>query len=248
MADNISTPVADATVLAAKDIGGIKFPQNLIVDPTGVDAIGQVGAAPAANSLLGRLKTIADLLTLTNGYVDQLEGYFDGVEGLLAAPTPAGEAYIGKMGGDVLTAAAAAPAVSTTAYAAGNVVGGLLTFTGAARTAAGAGLIQAATVLSKSAQTAALDLLIFSDNPTATTFTDKAAVSIAATDMGKLVGVIHLTDWTALGNASIAQAVAAGLPFKLATGTSLYGVLVTRAAMTLASTSDLTLSLRIIPG
>ncbi|WP_066723561.1 hypothetical protein [Sphingomonas pituitosa] len=241
MADNVTTPVDAGKVLAFKDIGGILFALNLLADATGQDVMGLVAANPAANTLLGRLKAIADLLTAQNGYVD-------GIETLLAQATPAGENYIGRIGGDVLTAPGNAPVVTTTAYASGNVVGGLLTFTGAARTPAGAGLIQAASVLSKSVQTAALDLLIFSANPTASTFNDKAAVAINAADTDKLVGVIHLTDWSALGTASIAQAVAVGLPFKLAAGTSLYGVLVARAAMALASTSDLTPSLRIIPG
>lgn len=262
MADNVTTPVADGKVLAFKDIGGILFALNLLVDAAGQDVMGLVAASPAANTMLGRLKAIADLLTSQNGYVDGLEGlqtagnatltqiagYLDGVEGLLAAATPPGESYIGRLGGDVLTAPGSTPTVSTTAYASGNVVGSLITFTGAARLAAGSGLIQAASVMSKSAQTAALDLLIFSANPSASTFTDKAAVAINAADLDKLVGVIHLTDWSALGTASIAQAVGGGLPFKLASGTSIYGVLVARAAITLASTSDLTPSLRIIPG
>ncbi|WP_084581779.1 hypothetical protein [Sphingomonas azotifigens] len=276
MADNVTTPVADGKVLAFKDLAGILFAWNLIADAAGQDAMGLATASPAANTLLGRLKAIADLLTSQNGYVDGLEalqttanqslaaivGYVDGLETLqgagnatlatiaaaVAASTPAGEAYIGRIGGDVLTAPGGTPAVATTAYAAGNVVGSLLTFTGAARAAAGSGLIQAASVLSKSVQTAALDLLIFSANPSASTFTDKATVAINAADLDKLVGVIHLTDWSALGTASIAQAIGGGLPFKLAAGTSLYGVLVARAAMTLASTSDLTPSLRIIPG
>ncbi len=229
MADNLTTPVADGTKLAAKEIGSppILYPWNLLADSTGADAMGLVVASPAANTLLGRLKAITD-----------------GVTGA----TPAGEAYIGRIGGDVLTASAGTPAVTVAAYASGNVVGGLLTFAGAARAAAGSGLIQAASVISKIAQTAILDLLIFSANPTSSTFTDKAALAVNAADLDKLVGVIHLTDWTSLGTPAIVQAVSAGLPFKLATGTSLYGVLVARAAMTLASTTDLAPSLRIIPG
>ncbi len=240
MSDNVTTPVESGKVLAFKDIGGILFALNLLADAAGQDVMGLVAANPAANTLLGRLKAISDLLTTQNGYVD-------GIETLLAQPTPAGEQYIGRIGGDVLTASAGTPAVSTTAYASGNVVGGLLTFAGAARVAAGSGLIQAASVVSKSAQSADLDLLIFAASPTST-LTDKTALALSATDLDKLVGVIRLTGWTALGTPSIVQAVSAGLPFKLAAGTSLYGVLVARAAMTLASTTDLAPSMRIIPG
>jgi hypothetical protein len=249
MADNITTPVADGQVLALKDVGGVKFPQNLLNDITGADAMGVVGAAPAANTLLGRLKAIADLLTLTNGYVDQLEGYLDGVEGLLAAPTPAGEQYIGRIGGDVLLSApAAAPTVSSSAYAAGQVIGTKFTLPNAARVAAGAGLIQAATLLSKTTTTAAIDIVIFSADPTASTLTDKTAPTIAAADIDKIVGVIHLTDWSALGTAALAQNLAVGLPFRLPAGTSLYAVLIARAAITPGSTADLLPAVRIIPG
>ena len=285
MPDNLTTPVADGQILAAKDIAGVKFPWNLLADASGVDAMGLVSATPAANTLLGRLKAILDALTTIDGRVDGLEalattlnglveglealgaaqstatlqgdanatltaiaGYLDAVETLLAAATPAGENYIGKIGGDVLTAAAGAPAVTTVAYAAGNVIGDKLTFTGAARVAGAAGLVRAATLHSKSVQTGAIDLIVFSADPTGSTTTDHAALVIGAADVAKLVGVIHLTDWSALGAASIAQAVNVGLPFKPQAGTSIFGVLVARAAITLTSTSDLTPTLRIIPG
>lgn len=263
MADNLTTPVPDGRTLAFKDIAGILFALNLLADASGQDAMGLVAANPAANTLLGRLKAIADLLTAQNGYVDGLEAlqtsgnatltqiatYLDGVEGLLAAPTPAGEQYIGRIGGDVLLSApAAAPAISASAYAAGQVIGTRFTLLNASRVAAGAGLIQAATLLSKTATTAAIDMVVFSADPTASTLTDKTAPTIAAADLDKIVGVIHLTDWSALGAASLAQNLAVGLPFRLGAGTSLYAVLIARAAITPGSTSDLLPAVRIIPG
>lgn len=73
MADNITTPVADGSVLAAKDIAGVKFPQNLLADTTGIDAMGVVGANPGANTLLGRLKDIVTAVTTMDGHVDGVE-------------------------------------------------------------------------------------------------------------------------------------------------------------------------------
>lgn len=249
MPDNLTTPVADATVLAAKDIGGVKFPQNLLNDAAGADAMGLVTATPAANTLLGRLKAIADLLALTNGFVDQLEGHLDGVEGLLAAPTPAGENYIGKTGGDVLVCAPVAPpATSAGTYAAGNVLGTKFQFPGVARAAGAASLIQAASVLCKSANTAQIDLIVFSADPTASTFTDKVALNVAPADYDKVIGVVSLSSWTSVGAAALGQNLAVGLPFRLPTGTSLFAVMVARGAIALASTSDLLPTVRIIPG
>ncbi len=277
MADNISTPVDAGKVLAFKDIGGILFALNLLADAAGADAMGLVTASPAANTLLGRLKAIADLLTSTNGYVDGLEGlqttangalaqivgYVDGLEtlqgtgnatlaqiltGVLAA-TPPGEAYIGKTGGDVLVCApAAAPLTSASAYVAGNVLGAKFTLPNAARLAGGAGLIQSASILCKSANTAAVDLILFSADPTNSTFTDKTALAINAADYAKIVGVIHLTDWTSLGTAALGQNLAVGLPFRVPAGSDLFAVMVARGAVTLGSTADLLPSVRIIPG
>ncbi|AGH48763.1 hypothetical protein G432_05180 [Sphingomonas sp. MM-1] len=62
MADNLTTPVADGSVLGTKDIGGVHLPKNVIVDQAGADAIGLVASDPAANSVLGRLKAIFDRL------------------------------------------------------------------------------------------------------------------------------------------------------------------------------------------
>jgi len=62
MADNLTTPVPAGTVLATKDLGTRQLPLNGLLDQTGADAMGVVTAAPAANTLLGRLKDIADAI------------------------------------------------------------------------------------------------------------------------------------------------------------------------------------------
>jgi hypothetical protein len=74
------------------------------------------------------------------------------------------------------------------------------------------------------------------------------AVAIAAADLAKVIGVLHLTDTTLLGAAapSVVQATTAVMPFDLRTGTVLYGVLIARAAVTLGSTSDAIISLNVL--
>lgn len=63
MADNLTTPVPAGTTLATKDLGaGRQLPLNGILDQAGADAMGLVTAAPAANTLLGRLKAILSAL------------------------------------------------------------------------------------------------------------------------------------------------------------------------------------------
>lgn len=138
-----------------------------------------------------------------------------------------------------------APTVKNGAYVANRVVGGLLTFAAAAQIAAEGGVIEGVTGNFKSDQATAapdLDLIILNASPT--TIADDAAYSLAAADYNKVVTVIRLSDWTNHGTPSTVMAEVNRL-FKLASGTTLYGFLVTRDAVTLTSTSDLSLDLRI---
>lgn len=139
---------------------------------------------------------------------------------------------------------------SSSVYATGQSVGGLLTFSGAARVqnggANGTGILQRVTIHMKSTQTGPFDLVLFSQAPTNTTIADKTTFSLATADYGTVMGVIHLSDCTSLGAPS--SCVASGLAFALRTVGSgnLYGALVSRGTPTFASTSDVTVSAQII--
>lgn len=164
--------------------------------------VGEVQATPSANTLLARLKAIADAI--------------------------GGGAGIGR----------AAITGSTAPYAAGNVIGSKFELDDMARPGVGSGLLQTISLFSKSTQNAALDLLLFHSDPVASTFADKAALAIAAEDFNKLLGVIRIDYWRNLGGPSIAEVDALAKIYKLS-GTTMYGVLVARSAMTLASATDL---------
>ena len=142
------------------------------------------------------------------------------------------------------------PTVQAAAYAAGASIGGLLVFQNATQTSSGSSIVQGASVTFASGVTPALDLVLFSAAPAGGTITDRVVVAIAAADLRLVVGVLHLTDTTLLGAAapSVVQATAAVMPCTLATGTSLYGVLIARAAVTLGSTSDAIVSLNLLWG
>jgi len=138
------------------------------------------------------------------------------------------------------------PTVSASpAYSTGDVIGTKLTFAAAVLAAGGSGLVQSVNIDSKSAQTGAMDLILFNADPSSSTFTDNAALAVNAADFDKVLGVVHVTDWTNLGTPSFAQAQNLALPFTLA-ATSLFGVLVARSTPTLGSTSDLTISVNVI--
>jgi hypothetical protein len=93
-----------------------------------------------------------------------------------------------------------------------------------------------------------MDLLLLNAAPAGGTITDRVAVAIAAADLAKVVGVLHLTDTTLLGASapSVVQATAVVMPCDLQAGTSLYGVLITRTAVTLGSTTDVVVSLNLL--
>ena len=146
-----------------------------------------------------------------------------------------------------LRATQAPTITSGSAYAAGNAVGGLLTFSGMARVSGQGGVLQAAVLRDKAGQNVGYDLFLFDSAPTAPT--DKSAVALAAADLAKCVGVVSFSG-AALGAASTMGVITAsgvGLAFRLTSGTSLSGILVTRGTPTYASTSDVSVDLLVLP-
>jgi hypothetical protein len=144
------------------------------------------------------------------------------------------------------TAIQVVPAVTAVAYAAGAVLGGVLAFPAASRALAGSGIAQLAACSFASGVVPSLDLILFNASPAGGTITNAVALAIATADLPKVLGVLHLTDAVLLGASapSLMQAPVAALPFKLPAGSNtLYGVLVTRTAVTLGSTTDATITL-----
>lgn len=139
------------------------------------------------------------------------------------------------------------PTVSASpAYSSGDAMGGLMTFSNAALRSGGGGLIQAVTVHFKTAQTAPVDFLwCGASNLSSTTLTDNGAVNVATADFAACRAV-HVTDCTSLGTPTVCSADNLAFPYVLATGTTGYGFLITRGSQTLGSTSDVSVSLRIL--
>lgn len=138
------------------------------------------------------------------------------------------------------------PTVSTGGYVAGDVVGGKLSITSAARFSGGSLVVENVVLADKAAALTDVDLWLFGADPASSTFTDDAAFTIADADLAKVVGVLNVSlAYAAVNNGVLQYTPPAGLPVVLASGTTLYGVLVTRAAATLASTSDVTVILTV---
>lgn len=136
------------------------------------------------------------------------------------------------------------PTVSTTpAYTAGDAVGGKMTFSNATRIAAYSGRIKSVIVVDQAKQAPILDLVIFNADPSSTTVTDNSVLDVADGDMSKIVARVPLVDWVQFNDNAACAVNNLSLDFNLASGSSLYGALVTRGTPTFAATNDVIVTL-----
>lgn len=141
--------------------------------------------------------------------------------------------------------------VEAAAYATGDVVGELITYTNACSSRSQFGEIRGVTVFDKAAQGVDLDLVLFSSNPTGSSFTDNAAFDPVDADLAKITAVIPITTHKAFSDNGVSQAKSISYPFSCAVGSfpnsgTLYGVLVSRGAPTYAATSDVTVQVEFL--
>lgn len=152
---------------------------------------------------------------------------------------------IANVGGKTGTVAVTPTITASSAYAAKNVVGGLITFSSALLTAQ-SGIVQSVVLKCKSVQTAGFELYLFTSNPSNTTWTDKSAAAINAADVFSCEGPIPLTVADSnLGTCTYYLNPAVGLALNAGT-TTLYGVLITTGTPTFASTSDLQIQITLL--
>src|SRR4051812_1176333 len=109
--------------------------------------------------------------------------------------------------------------VDTAIYASGDLIGTKMTFAGLA------GLSRTLKVLSvllvdEAKQSADIDLVLFSSDPTGTTFTNNAALDVADADMDKICGVItfRTADWFGFNDNSIGCKLSVNCAVQLSAG------------------------------
>ena len=154
------------------------------------------------------------------------------------------EASVGQIGGQIFTASTTLT-VQAAAYSNGHCLGGKLTIANLARANDITGRITKLVLQSKALQTFAFDVVLFNADPSGSTLTDRSALDVVAADWDKVIGVIHVSDWTALGTTrSVAQALGLNIPFAPVSGArTLFAAIVVRSTPTPASTSDFKLLL-----
>ncbi len=150
--------------------------------------------------------------------------------------------HVGGMGnGEIVPAITA-----SSAYAAGNIVGGLLTFPNMVQAKALSGVLESIAIKVKSTQSAGFVLDLFKAQPSST-FTDKTASAIAAADSFLRIGTYSLTNNdSGLGaNSTLYTLDNIGKAITLS-GTSLYGVLRTTGTPTFPTTADIQVAVTIM--
>jgi hypothetical protein len=169
------------------------------------------------------------------------------------------EVHAGEIGSNQIRVDVAQTVTASSAYTAGNAVGGLMTISGASRVsgslgAAGTGgIVQQVVMNSKSVQTAQIDVFLFNSNPSGSTCTDKTAFVLATADFDKVIGVASIpgttannSGWFSGGTGSVGQANNLAMAFDLASATTIYACAVTRGTPTFTATSDISLKYQIL--
>jgi len=202
--------------------------------PTGTNSIGQVTANAGTNLNTSALATSAKQPAL--GTAGTASADVISVQGV-ASMTPVTQ-------GLKQTRISVTPTVSTTpAYTAKDAVGGLLTFSNAARVSGGTITIQSVVVIDNSQQRPPLDLVLF--DRTFTNSSDNAIFAPSDSDLLNTIGVVSVAAWSDFSTNSVATRFGLGMAAKL-NGTDLFGQLVTSGAVTFVATNDITVILQIV--
>lgn len=141
------------------------------------------------------------------------------------------------------------PVISTSIYASGDVVGGVMEFENAGISSRSGGVpsgfIQSVVLIDNDSEDALFDLHLFDREPTGT-YADQAAFSPTDADLKFYVGTVAITAYKTHVTNSTATVTPVGLPFDLGPEGSLFGVLEVGAAPTYTAATDLTARLGVM--
>jgi hypothetical protein len=132
--------------------------------------------------------------------------------------------------------------VQAAAYATGEIIGGKITIPKAMARDGGSGLLKSVLLCSKADLTVNMDLVLFSEDPSGTTFSENNAVAIATTDVAKVLGAVQLATRFDIGTPVVAGAYNVDMVVQSAADSrSLFACLIARGAYTPAATADVIL-------
>jgi len=244
----VTNPITNATIdIAVEGFG------TLVSVPAGVSGYFPIISPTVPKFLVTSTSTNDVTITFLNVPVPASVWSIAGAGGF---PSPVTVAFandtsiLGRVGGltGVVNVASLPVVTASSAYAAGDLVGGKLQFTGITRPAAAGRKVtlQSLTILFNTTQTAQFDLVVFHSDPAATTFTDKTTFSVNSADLSKTVAAIPLTFITQISVPSLYQNMNIGIPVEAIGSNNLFAAIVTRGTPTFTATSDiLSVTLRV---
>lgn len=132
---------------------------------------------------------------------------------------------------------------ATPDYVSGDLCGGKVTFANMTKKVGGNGRLTRLNLLSIDAIAVAAAFLLFSKNPTNSTFTENGAFTIHASDLPYLLDAVPVlsANWVTLtGTAYYRNEIALNIPFQTqAASKDLYGALIAGGTINLSSTASI---------
>jgi hypothetical protein len=169
-------------------------------------------------------------------YVKLVDGTANGTDGVPG--TTQGLAIVNRRDVKRIEVNVGGLTTATTAYTAGDQVGGLITFADAARASGGSGTIVGWTLTDAADIIGAYDLVFFDSSVTPATNNDP--FSISDSDLLKVVALTQGVGGWDMGGCRLTQAHNLGISYVCDGGTSLYGLLINRFGHTwFSATTDL---------
>ena len=90
-----------------------------------------------------------------------------------------------------------------------------------------------------------LDVYFFNASPSGSTCTNDSAFILANADRDKVIGIVHVTDFTSSNTAVVAQANNQSMLYTVASATSIFACVVARASFVIAGTTNASLVTRV---
>jgi hypothetical protein len=244
MANNIQVKdgLGALQTIATNNPAGVHTPEHIItavpLDPFGVQAdaavVGDTAGSISAK-LRGILKVFGLSLPATLGQKVMASSlpvcFASDQTGLSIGALGDSELHIGQVTKPFAVTSPTLTVTASSAYTQGFCVGGILTFTNAARVALGSGKVISILLLDADQQNASYNLLLFDTTPSHSTFTNGAVALLDPLDFPFLLGAIDITSYISIGTSVSPVAarafarVSSDIPFVLPSGTSLFGVL-----------------------
>jgi len=216
--------------------------------------LGNTQTGPLQTDQNGRLLISGSISASTSGQYNstlptllsgQLGALQTDANGRLLTLTSPSESHLGEVGGNIAKFQAQFGPSSSTQYSAGICMSAPIEIPNAGRVAGGTGMMMGASLSLAAVNVQPVDLVFFTSQPGGT-YTSGATFNPAPIDLPKLSKSFHLTDWTPLGSATLGEATPSGKFYNCDDRTktqSLWVLPIARGNITLATTTDATLTL-----